>query len=104
MEDPTLLETWRQIGSDIQILAMSGAAGAFVRALVSPEGQIKRRIIQGVGGVASAIFLGGALSNIIGSMFAVDSLNAVLASGFLMGVSGEVAIKAMQDKIFGKKS
>lgn len=102
-QDPTILEAWRQLANDMPVLALAGLAGAFLRALISPESGIKRRIIQGIGGIISALFLGGALSNIVTSMLNVNEINAILASGFLMGVSGEAGVKAMQNKIYGKE-
>lgn len=86
--------------SQLQILAVSGIAGAFFRAVVAPEKEWRRRIVQGVAGAVSAIFLGGVLGHFISQL--VDSgPYAYLAAGFIMGSGGEVAVKAIQDRLMG---
>ena len=107
MADPsnnphTLIEIWAQIGSNVKILGLAGAAGAVFRALFAPEGEIKRRIVQGLAGALSAVFLGGVLAHLV-MPFVAHEVYAYLASGFIMGSGGEIAVKAMQEKLYGKK-
>lgn len=86
----------------LQLLAVSGIAGAFFRAALAPEQQWKRRIIQGIAGAMSALFIGGVVASVINSM--VDAgVYSYLAAGFIMGSGGELAVKAIQDKFFGAK-
>ncbi len=88
------------IWDQIQLLAISGVAGAFFRAVIAPEQQWKRRVAQGVAGAFSALFLGGLVGH------AVDAVThagpyAYLSAGFIMGSGGELAVKAIQDRILG---
>jgi hypothetical protein len=84
----------------LQLLAVSGIAGAFFRAALAPEQQWKRRVIQGIAGAAAAIFMGGAAASVFNSFFDAG-VYSYLASGFVMGSGGELAVKAFQDKFFG---
>lgn len=84
----------------LQLLAVSGVAGAFFRAALAPEQQWKRRIIQGIAGAMSALFMGGMAASVINSMFDAG-VYSYLAAGFVMGSGGELAVKALQDKFFG---
>lgn len=92
----------RDVWDQLILLAISGMGGAFFRAVFAPEKEWKRRVIQGVAGASSAIFLGGALANIIdGIMHA--GVYAFLAAGFLMGSAGELGVKFLQERIMGKE-
>lgn len=84
----------------LQLLALSGVAGAFFRAALAPEQQWKRRVIQGVAGAISAIFMGGVVASVINT-FVEAGVYSYLAAGFVMGSGGELAVKAIQDKFFG---
>ena len=86
----------------IALLAFSGVGGAFFRAVLAPEEQWKRRVVQGISGALSAIFLGGVLAHIIDTMTGAGPLS-YLAAGFLMGSGGEMAVKAVQDRLMVKK-
>lgn len=86
----------------LQLLAVSGVAGAFIRAALAPEQQWKRRVIQGLFGAMSAIFIGGVLASMINN-FVDAGVYSYLAGGFIMGSGGELAVKAIQDKFFGDK-
>lgn len=86
----------------LQLLAVSGIAGAFFRAALAPEQQWKRRVIQGIAGAMSAIFIGGVVASMINS-FVDAGVYSYLAAGFIMGSGGELAVKAIQDKFFGAK-
>lgn len=84
------------------LLVFSGVAGAFLRAVLAPEEQWKRRVGQGVAGALSAIFLGGLLGHAIDDV-AGAGIYSYLAAGFLMGTSGELGMKAVQNKLLVKK-
>ena len=84
----------------LQLLAVSGVAGAFFRAALAPEQQWKRRVVQGIAGAGSAIFMGGVVASII-NQFVDAGVYSYLAAGFVMGSGGELAVKALQDKFFG---
>ncbi len=82
-------------------LAVAGVAGAFFRSLVWPEPKWYRRVIQGLAGAVSAIFLGGLLGHIINSVTSAG-FYGFAAAGFLMGSGGEAAVKALQDRFVGR--
>lgn len=92
-------ETWDQL----VLLAISGAGGAYVRAVFVPEERWARRVVQGVAGALSAIFLGGAIAQIV-SNFVDVPFYAYLASGFIMGSAGEFGVKFVQEKIMGRQA
>jgi hypothetical protein len=94
---------WAEIGSQVQLLTISGVAGAFFRAVMAPEQEWRRRTVQGIAGAASAIFLGGLTAHIFNAFLDVGPY-AYLASGFIMGSGGELAVKAIQDRILGGKA
>lgn len=86
----------------ITVLAMSGVAGAFFRVLIAPEKEWKRRIVQGLGGGLSALFLGGILGYLIDAATGAGGY-AFAAGGFIMGSGGEVAVKKLQDRLIGEE-
>ena len=105
--DPTtetshMLNLLVEIKEQLALLAFSGIAGAFFRALLAPEEKWRRRIAQGVGGALSAIFLGGFMAQITDQIIDTQSYSW-LAWGFVMGSGGEVAVKFVQDKLMGGK-
>lgn len=91
----------RDVWDQLILLAISGMGGAFFRAVFAPEKEWKRRIIQGLAGASSAIFLGGAVAHMIDSLVSVG-VYAFLAAGFLMGSAGELGVKFLQEKLMGK--
>ena len=68
--------------------------------MLAPEKETRKRIIQGVAGALSAVCLGGIVANIINSFMDAGPY-AYLAAGFIMGSGGEVAVKAIQDRVLG---
>jgi len=100
MSQQSLPEIWAELGNQLQLLAASGVAGAFFRAALAPEKEWKRRIIQGIAGAFSAVCLGGLVAGVINAMFDAGAY-AYLSAGFLMGSGGELAVKALQDKLLG---
>lgn len=96
-----LQRIWAEIGSQLQLLIISGAAGAVFRAVLAPEAELKRRVVQGVSGALSAVFLGGLAAHLINAVLDVG-VYAYLAGGFIMGSGGELTVKAIQDRILGK--
>ena len=101
-ETSQMLSLLVEIKEQLALLAFSGIAGAFFRALLAPEEKWKRRIAQGLGGALSAIFLGGFMAQITDQIIDTQSYSW-LAWGFVMGSGGEVAVKFVQDKLMGGK-
>ncbi len=97
-----LAELFSSMRDQVVLLTFSGVGGAFFRAVLAPEEHWKRRVVQGVAGALSAIFLGGVLAHVIDTMTSAGLLS-YLAAGFLMGSGGELAVKAMQDRLMVKK-
>lgn len=84
------------------VLGISGAGGAFFRAVLAPEQAWARRVAQGIAGALSAVFLGGLLAGMINAI--IDGgVYSYLGAGFLMGSGGEVTVKWFQDKFLGAK-
>ena len=100
-DTPNLFSIFAGMKDQILLLALSGIGGAFFRAVLAPEEEWKRRIVQGVAGALSAIFLGGVLAHLIDAMTGAGVLS-YLAAGFLMGSGGELAVKALQERVFRK--
>lgn len=88
------------VRDQLTLLAFSGIAGGFFRALLAPEERWKQRVAQGVGGALSAIFLGGFMAQIT-DHFIDTGYYSWLAWGFVMGSGGEVAVKFVQDRLMG---
>ena len=97
-----LAELFSSMREQVALLAFSGIGGAFFRAVLAPEEQWKRRVVQGIAGALSAVFLGGVLAHVIDTMTGAGLLS-YLAAGFLMGSGGELAVKAMQDRLMVKR-
>jgi hypothetical protein len=97
---PSMADALRELWSQISVLAVSGLAGAAFRAIVAPEKNWKRRIVQGAGGAISAVFLGGILGHMLDDLTGAG-FYAYSAAGFVMGSGGESAVKALQDRILG---
>ena len=91
---------WEEIGMNIQVLGLAGAAGALVKGLIAPEKNWKRRSIQAAAGVLSAIFIGGFLGSLV-EPFVTVAAYAYLAAGFVCGTAGEAAVAKAQSKILG---
>ena len=101
-ETPTLWETLSGAKEQIALLLFSGVGGAFFRAVLAPEQAWRRRIVQGIAGALSAVFLGGVLGHIIDAITGAGILS-YSAAGFLMGSGGEVAVKSIQDRFMVPK-
>jgi hypothetical protein len=89
------------IWSQLQLLAISGVAGGAFRAAFAPKQEWRRRVVQGLAGAMAAVFLGGAAAGFINHIVDVGPY-AYLGAGFLMGSGGEMAVRAIQNKAFGK--
>lgn len=83
----------------ISALCLSGAAGAYVRAVFAPEASVKRRLAEGLAGAFSAIFLGGLVGHVIDSATGSGPW-AFLAAGFVMGEGGIAAVRGFRKLIF----
>lgn len=79
----------------IAALFLSGAAGAYVRAVFAPEASWRRRILEGIAGAFGAIFLGGLVGHVINSTVGGDTW-AFLAAGFIMGEGGIAAVRGVR--------
>lgn len=100
--DPhTLWDSLEGAKEQIALLLFSGIGGAFFRAVLAPEQHWKRRVVQGLAGALSAVFLGGVLGHVIDTLTGAGILS-YSAAGFLMGSGGEVAVKAIQDRLMVK--
>ncbi len=103
MDDKTSLAAlFANMKEQLALLAFSGVGGVLFRAVLAPEEQWKRRVVQGIAGALSAMFLGGALAHVINAMTGAGVLSC-LSAGFLMGSGGELAVKAMQDRLMARK-
>ena len=89
------------IWGQLQILAISGIAGGIFRAVFAPKERWGRRMVQLLFGAISAVFLGGIVAGIIAAFIDVGPY-AYLGAGFIMGSGGEAAVRALQNKLFGK--
>jgi hypothetical protein len=100
----SLADVFSGMRDQLALLGISGAGGAFFRAVFAPEKEWGRRIVQGVCGAISAIFLGGVLGHLISAILPAEAApSAFLAAGFLMGVGGEAAVKRMQERLLVRK-
>lgn len=79
----------------IAALFLSGAAGAYVRAVFAPEASWRRRILEGIAGAFGAIFLGGLVGHVLDSVFGGGTW-AFLAAGFIMGEGGIAAVRGVR--------
>jgi len=102
MQDPDaakgLLSIWQEVGENIQVLGIAGLCGAFIKGLLAPEKKWKRRVVQALAGIASAVFLGGFIGSLIEGLVTIPAY-AYLASGFVCGTAGEMAISFAQSKM-----
>ena len=88
------------IYDNVTLLVVSSAAGALVRALNPSNNEgIGNKVLQGVIGVLSSIFLGPLLGGVI-EPYVEESLYAVSAAGFICGISGIEITKAVSGKFF----
>ena len=105
MTGPTILEQISAVfGSSpehIKALVISGAGGAFVRAVYAPESSWRKRAFEGAAGALSAIFLGGVVGHVI-NMVTDAGTYAYLAGGFIMGEGGIAAVHAVRRKFLGE--
>mgnify|MGYP003629922448 CR=1 FL=1 len=105
-KDPALISGFIQfiqtlfnsMPEQLSALFLSGAAGAYVRAVFAPQTAWRRRLAEGVAGAFGAIFLGGLLGHTIDATVGGDSW-AFLASGFVMGEGGIAAIRGVRRMI-----
>ncbi len=93
-----IFELIRSIPDHVTALILSGAAGAYVRAVFAPEAHWKRRIAEGVAGAFSAIFLGGLVGHLI-DRITDGGTWAYLAAGFIMGEGGIAATRGVRKLI-----
>jgi len=98
-----LLAIWKEIRVNLGVLGVAGLAGGFIKGLLAPEQEWKKRAIQALSGLFSAIFLGGFIGSLVEPLVTVAAY-AYLASGFICGTAGELAIAFAQKKILGKEA
>lgn len=87
-----------QIGA----LFLSGAAGAYVRAVFAPQAEWRRRLAEGIAGAFGAIFLGGLVGHTIDAVMGGGTW-AFLAAGFVMGEGGIAAIRGVRRVVLNEK-
>lgn len=87
-----------EVQDELAVLAFSGVAGAFTKAVMFPHSGWRRRAIYGFTSALSAVFLGGVLGAIAASLGAQE-VYSFLAAGFLTGFAGREGITAMQDRL-----
>lgn len=98
-----IVDTLRDLAGQLSVLAVSGVAGATFRAILVPEAKWRRRIVQGLAGAISAVFLGGILGHVLAAMTGAGWY-AYSAAGFIMGSGGEAAVAALQNRILGREN
>ena len=89
---------WNGLPEQVTALVLSGAAGAYVRAVFAPEAAWKRRIAEGIAGAFGAIFLGGLVGHVIDQVTGGGTW-AYLAAGFVMGEAGIAGVRGMRKRI-----
>jgi len=87
-----------QMPEQISALVLSGAAGAYVRAVFAPQSSWRRRIVEGLAGAFGAIFLGGLVGHVIDAVTGGGTW-AYLAAGFIMGEGGIAAIRGIRKAV-----
>ena len=102
MHDPfnNMFQEFHNLKEQLALLLFAGISGGFFRAIMAPEKRVKLRVMQGVGGALSALFLGGIMAHITNSIVDGGSWS-FLAWGFIMGSGGEVAVKWAQERLMG---
>ena len=93
--------TIQALPEQIGILLLSGAAGAYVRAIAAPEQDWRRRAAEGMAGAFSAVFLGGLVGFILNSWFGAG-LWSYAAAGFVLGEGGIAAIRGVRHMILSR--
>lgn len=90
-----------EVKDELAVLAVSGVAGAFAKAVLFPVRGWRKRAAYGLTSAVSAVFLGG-LVGAIAVGFGADPVFAFLAAGFLTGFAGKEGIINMQNRLMGK--
>lgn len=102
-----MFETLRNIldhaPEQISALCLSGAAGAYVRAVFAPQAAWKKRLAEGFAGALSAIFLGGLVGHLL-DRFTDSGTWAYLAAGFVMGEGGIAAVRGVRKIILKEEA
>ncbi len=91
------------VKDELAVLAFSGAAGAFIKAVMFPMSGWRRRAVYGLSSAVAAVFLGGVIGALAVKLGATE-IYAFLAAGFLTGFAGKEGIASMQDRILGGKT
>ncbi|SHE79744.1 hypothetical protein SAMN05444339_10291 [Loktanella atrilutea] len=107
MNEPTILQAIKTLMGNspehLNALIISGAGGAYVRAVFAPQSSWRKRALEGTAGAVSAIFLGGVLGHLIDAITGAETY-AYLAGGFIMGEGGIVAVQAVRRKFLGDEA
>lgn len=94
-----LRDLFGNMPEQVSALLLSGAAGAYVRAVFAPEASWRRRILEGIAGAFSAVFLGGLVGHVLQEVTGGGTW-AYLAAGFIMGEGGIAAVRGVRKVIF----
>ena len=90
-----------EVKDELAVLAFSGLAGAFTKAVMFPLAGWRKRAVYGLSSAISAVFLGGVVGA-IATGFGAPEVYSFLASGFLMGFAGKEGISSLQQRLMGK--
>lgn len=93
-----LRDLFGNMPEQVSALLLSGAAGAYVRAVFAPEASWRRRILEGIAGAFSAVFLGGLVGHVLQEVTGGGTW-AYLAAGFIMGEGGIAAVRGVRKVI-----
>ncbi|KRS17541.1 hypothetical protein [Roseovarius indicus] len=94
-----LRDLFGNMPEQVSALLLSGAAGAYVRAVFAPEASWRRRILEGLAGAFSAVFLGGLVGHVLQDITGGGTW-AYLAAGFIMGEGGIAAVRGFRKFLF----
>lgn len=95
-----LVGLWQSVCAYVQVLAISGLAGSIFRTMLPLKGKLKDELSKVLVAPLAAIFFGSALARFI-NVVTDTGIYAYVASGFIVGTGGEVAVKAARGKLHG---
>lgn len=85
---------------EITLLFLAGFFGSLVRLILTPDKNWHGWVVRFIVGISSAVFLGGFLGDLLVTWGKVpESPNTFAAAGFLVGVTSEQIIAAIQGKL-----
>ena len=94
------VEMLAEVRDELAILAFSGVAGAFCKAVMFPRGGWKSRTLYGASSAFTAVFLGGVVGALLVKLGAPE-VYSFLGAGFLMGFAGRDGVLSIQSRVMG---